>query len=92
MMKNTPEKTDISVLGLQMLAWLARETERLAAFCDTTGYTLDSLKSSIAETGVAIAALEYLLGDESLLLQFCAETDMPPETPLRAWQRWQHGA
>ena len=92
MMKNTPENTDISVLGLQMLAWLAKEPERLAAFCDATGYTVDSLKSSIAGPEVALAALEYLLGDESLLLQFCAETGTPPDLPLRLWQRWQHGA
>ena len=91
-MKSIPEKTKISVLGLQMLAWLAQEPERLAAFCETTGYTIDSLKSSIAGPEVALAALEYLLGDESLLLHFCAETDTPPETPLRLWQRWQHGA
>ena len=91
-MKNIPENTDISVIGLQMLTWLAREPERLAAFCETTGYTVDSLKSAIAEPETALAAVEYLLGDESLLLHFCAETGTPPEAPLRLWQRWQHGA
>ena len=91
-MKNTSEKTDISVLGLEMLTWLAKEPNRLVAFCAATGFTPDSLKASLAEPEVAMAALEYLLADESLLLQFCAETGMPPEEPLRLWQRWQHGA
>ncbi len=74
-----------------MLTWLAQEPERLAAFCDATGYTLDSLKSSIGEPETALAALEYLLADESLLLHFCTETGTPPGAPLQAWQRWQHG-
>ena len=89
-MKNTDERTDI--LGLQMLAWLAKEPERLVAFCETTGFSPDSLKAALDEPAAAMAALEYLLGNESLLLQFCAETGTPPEEPLRLWQRWQHGA
>lgn len=91
MNKNISANTDISDLGLDILTWLAKEPQRLAAFCEATGFTVDSLTSSIAEPETALAALEYLLSDESLLLHFCTETGTPPESPLRLWQRWQHG-
>ena len=70
-----------------MLAWLAREPERLARFCLATGYDEETLKRDLGGEALALAVMEYVLADESLLLQFCAETGTPPEEPLRTWQK-----
>jgi len=77
-------------LATDMLLWLAREPERLGAFLALTGFAADELRTALGDDTragpVQLAVLEYLLGDESLLLQFCAETDTPPELPARLWR------
>ncbi len=81
--------SDISELGAVMLAWLAREPERLRRFCMATGYDEASLKEDLGGEALGLAVMEHVLGDESLLMQFCAETGTPPEQPMRVWQRTQ---
>ena len=80
--------SNLERMALAMIGWLAREPERLARFMAETGYDERTLKAELA-SAAALAAMEYLLADESLLLQFCAETGTPPEEPRRLWQRAQ---
>ncbi len=70
-----------------MLLWLAREPRRLAGFLRATGYTPRSLREEADGMALRLAVLEFLMNDESLLLQFCAETDTPPETAAILWRR-----
>ena len=72
-----------------MLAWLAREPERLRRFCLLTGYDEGALKDDLGGVVLALAVMEHMLADESLLMQFCAETGTSPQEPLRIWQRAQ---
>ena len=72
-----------------MLAWLAQEPERLARFCLATGYDEKTLRRDLGGRALGLAVLEYMLADESLLLQFCAETGTSPEEPMRIWQQAQ---
>ncbi len=81
--------SDTSYMGTIMLAWLSRDPERLARLCRETGYDAQTLKAEAGGEALSLAVLEYMLADESLLLQFCAETHTPPEEPLRIWRRAQ---
>ena len=74
-------------LPLLIIGWLAREPERLARFMAETGYDEAALKNELDSPALHMAALEFLLADESLLLHFCAETETPPEAPGQLWQR-----
>ena len=81
--------SNLEEMALAMVGWLAREPERLARFMAETGYAAETLKEELASPALHMAVMEYLLADESLLLQFCAESGTPPELPARLWQREQ---
>ena len=81
--------SNLETMALSMIGWLAREPERLAGFMEETGYDEVALKAEIGSEALHLAVLEYLLADESLLLQYCAETGTPPEAPGEVWRRAQ---
>ena len=81
--------SNLEELALSMIGWLAREPERLSRFMAETGYDAPSLKAELDSPALHLAVVEYLLADESQLLQFCAETGTPPEVPGEAWRRAQ---
>jgi hypothetical protein len=71
-------------LALQGLAWLAQDADRLGAFMATGGLDPANLKERMGDPLLLAAVLDFLLAEETLLLAFCAETGVPPETPMRA--------
>ncbi len=65
-------------IALQGLTFLASEPQRLARFLSLTGIEPQELRSWTEAPRLQAAVLEHLLGDESLLLVFAAETATPP--------------
>jgi Protein of unknown function (DUF3572) len=73
-------------LATSALAFLAVDSERLNRFLNLTGLGPHNLRDSSEDPAFHGSVLEYLLGDEELLLRFAAESDLKPETVVRAHQ------
>jgi len=67
-------------IAAQGLAFLAEEPARLSRFLTETGLTPDQLREQVGAPEFLAAVLEHLVGDESLLLVFAANTSVAPET------------
>jgi hypothetical protein len=66
-------------IALKALAFLAGDEVRLGRFMAITGIGVDELRKNAQSPRFLEAVLEHLLGDESLLLVFAAETGISPE-------------
>ena len=67
-------------IAAQGLAFLAEEPARFMRFLSATGLTPDQIREQVEQPGFLAAVLEHLVGDESLLLVFAANTSVAPET------------
>lgn len=71
-------------LALQGLAFIASDTPRLTRFLSLTGIEPAELRDWDGNRSLHGAILEYLLGDESLLLVFAAEAGADPQSIMPA--------
>lgn len=71
-------------LALQAVAFLASDDQRIERFVTTSGLDPASLKRGINDSTMLAGVLDYILGDETLLLDFAAFADIDPEAPVRA--------
>jgi hypothetical protein len=69
---------EAQAIALQLLAYLAEDSQRLAQFLNTTGLQPSDLRESAGSAEFLQSVLEYALGDESLLLAFCQEVGVDP--------------
>lgn len=81
-----PTAETATTLALEALAFLAEDGPRLGRFLALTGIGPDQLRAAADAPETSLAVLDYLLGDESLLLVFTASKGVAPETvyPARA--------
>ncbi|MFO1106934.1 MAG: DUF3572 domain-containing protein [Amaricoccus sp.] len=71
-------------LGQQALIWLAGQPEALGAFLGASGLAPGDLRGRTGDPEFLGFLVDFLLGDESLLLAFCAETGTRPTAPAQA--------
>lgn len=69
---------DAEAIALQALGFLAEDPQRLSRFLSLTGIDLGQLRTEAKTPGFQAAVLEYMLGDESLLLTFCQDAGIDP--------------
>jgi Protein of unknown function (DUF3572) len=72
------------MLAIQALSFIAEEPDRLAAFLNASGLTVERLRESARSPGFLAGVLEHMLADESLLLAFAAAADIDPADIARA--------
>lgn len=65
-------------LALAAVQFIASEDERLQRFLDLSGIAPESLRGRLAETSFLTGVLDYLLGDEALLLEFASWASLAP--------------
>lgn len=70
---------DAEAIALRALAFLAEEPKRLGRFLALSGYQPAELAEAATTGAVQAAVLDYLLGDESLLLVFASSAGLRPE-------------
>jgi len=66
-------------IALSALAFLAEDALRLGRFLALTGLGPDELRNEARSPRILAAVLNHLMGDESLLLVFCASHAIAPE-------------
>ena len=84
---NTPSSLDLEsaeAIALQGLTFLAEEPVRFLRFLALTGLEPDEVRGRAGTPELALAVLEHLAEDESLLLVFAASRAVAPESIGRA--------
>ncbi len=69
------------MIAIQALGHIAAEEELLFAFVDLTGLSPDELRSRAGEPEILGGVLDFIMMDDTRLLEFCAAANLKPETP-----------
>ncbi|WP_072390481.1 DUF3572 domain-containing protein [Hyphomicrobium sp. CS1GBMeth3] len=77
--RSAPTAEEAETMALAGLAFLAEDGARLGRFLALTGIEPDQLRAVAGAPETLLAVLDYLLGDESLLLVFTASKGIAPE-------------
>ena len=72
----TPERAEI--LALEGLGWLAAQPDDLQGFLNLSGMDVADLRAGAGSSEMSAALLDFLLGDEALLLRFCGDAGIDP--------------
>jgi hypothetical protein len=85
-MAKRPEVTRDSaeMLAIQVLNFLAEDPERLSRFLAFSGIEAQSLRDAAREPNFLLGVLDHLAGDERLLTDFVAKSELTPEVVIRA--------
>ncbi|PWR23430.1 DUF3572 domain-containing protein [Zavarzinia compransoris] len=71
-------------IGLMALAYLAGREDLLQRFLGETGMSAGDLRAAAGDPAALGGILDFLLGDDSRVLDFAAGAGLRPEDPLRA--------
>jgi hypothetical protein len=71
-------------MAVQALAYLAGEPEQLARFLALTGIGPQAIRSAASDPQFLAGVLDFVVGDERLLVAFAEHIQMKPEAVLRA--------
>lgn len=77
-------REDAETLAANVLLFLATDVERLQRFAQISGLGLENLRSVADSPAFLSGVLDYLAGDESLLLAFAANAGIDPSEIERA--------
>lgn len=80
-------RTEAETLALEALAFVVSEPRALDRFLALSGLDAAALRRTIEDPETLAGALDFLLADEPLLLEFCTAAGIPPEAPARARRR-----
>ncbi|HEY1709249.1 MAG TPA: DUF3572 domain-containing protein [Rhizomicrobium sp.] len=67
-------------VALKSLAFLAEDEDRLERLFTLTGMDADTLRAQADEPETLAAVLDFLLGDEPLLIRFCESSGLEPKS------------
>lgn len=70
--------------AISALTYIAGDTAILARFLDVTGWTPATLGDPDARDAILVAALDYLMREEDVLLTFAANAGIEPTEISRA--------
>ena len=65
-------------IAIALLSWMASSPEYMGRFLALSGLDPEDLRREAGRREFHIALLDHALADESLLLAFCASTNIPP--------------
>src|ERR1700709_1506687 len=82
--KSSGDNDDATRLAIAALGFMAREPERLEKFLALSGLGPHNLRQAAADTGFLTSVLDYVAGDEPLLVAFAADQERPPAAIMRA--------
>lgn len=68
-----------TTIALKILAFLAESDEALERLFALTGMDVDTLRAQADEPETLAAVVDYLLGNEPLLIRFCESSGLDPK-------------
>jgi uncharacterized protein DUF3572 len=71
-------------VAVRALAFIAADDDRLSRFLSLTGLGPHNLRTAAAEPAFLSSVLDYLAGDEELLVSFAADAGLKPDAVARA--------
>lgn len=77
-------ENEAQIIALKALEYLATEPELFERFLGMTGMSPTDIANVASETGTLIGVLDFYLGDEALLENFCSAAEISPEAPRQA--------
>ena len=88
-------KGDAEAIAIDALNFLAGDATRLTRFLDLSGLNPASIRAAARDPGFLAGVLDYINGDESLLMAFAADASVDPTVVEkaraalggRAWER-----
>ncbi len=89
--KSSISQDESQVIALKALAFLASEPDRINRFMGLTGTTPEAIRANATTPVFLAGVLEYLCGDQSLLLAFGESEGFEPELIEAASQRLAEG-
>jgi hypothetical protein len=75
---------DPDLIAIQALTYLAREPDRAERFFALSGLVPGDLRSAAADPAFLLGVMDYLVGDEPLLLLFAEGAGLTPEDVVAA--------
>jgi hypothetical protein len=75
---------EAETIAATALAWLAGQPDRLGTLLAASGLAPADLRDRMAEPEFLGFVLDHLLGDEAGVLDFAADTGLPPDAAQRA--------
>jgi Protein of unknown function (DUF3572) len=71
-------------VAVSALAFIGADSDRLSRFLNLTGLGPENLRTAAADPAFLGSVLDYLVGDEELLVAFAADAGLKPEAVARA--------
>ena len=78
------EQGDGEHLAIKALSFLASDPDRIDRFLSLSGLDHSTLRQAAQAPTFLLAVLDYMVGDEPLLLAFAAQEGIPPEGVVTA--------
>ena len=78
----SPQKAE--TLALQAITFLAGDDERISRFMAVSGMDRDGLIQATADKTVLAGIMDYILSDDSLLIEFAEGAGISPEEAMLA--------
>ena len=78
-----PRTEQAEILALQMMQFLLGDEDRAAGFLGVTGCSPEDLRQRINELDFLGGVIDYMLGREDLLTEFCVQQAVEPTLPMR---------
>ena len=66
-------------IAVRALQFLADDAERLNLFLTTTGLQSDTLRQAATSERFLVSVMDYLTGDDALIVQFCEQAQIDPQ-------------
>jgi len=74
-----PDQSEAEALAIEALVFLSGEEKRFQRFLSITGLDPSTLRQVAKQTNFLASILDYIMQDESLLLQFCEMNAIDPD-------------
>lgn len=78
------QQENAKIIAISALSLLMNDEEQLMIFLNATGLNPADLRISLQEDSFQAGVLDYFIADEKLLLAFCAQEKLKPESVIKA--------
>jgi len=77
-------RASAELFAARVLDWLAADHARIGSFLTASGLAPNDLRAAADAPDFLLAVLDFLMGDEALLLDCCNDLALPATTPAAA--------